>query len=82
MQTLSTLGHSKLVDIMRETGGRELGDLLAAARHLEDLEVFAGQRSRLHPEPGWDLVLEILRRELAGVVGELRQLGVTKKFGV
>jgi hypothetical protein len=35
----------------------------------------------MHPEPGWDLVLEALRRELHVVVQELRCLGVTKKFG-
>ena len=66
---------------MCKVDGRDLRELLAAARHLEDLEVFAGQRSRLNPEPGWKLVLEILRRELAAVVVELRQMGVTRKFG-
>lgn len=69
------------MDIMRETEERHLADLLAAARHLEDLEVFAGQRSRMHPEPGWDRVLEMLRRDLDVVVAELRTLGITKKFG-
>jgi hypothetical protein len=68
------------MDIPRDTDDR-LNQLLGAARHLEDLEVFAGQRSRMHPEPGWDLVLEALRRELHVVVQELRCLGVTKKFG-
>ena len=28
-----------------------LEDLIVAARHLEDLEIFVGQRSRLHPRP-------------------------------
>jgi hypothetical protein len=65
----------------RDTEEQRLQQLLGAARHLEDLEVFAGQRSRMHPEPGWDLVLDALRRELDSVVAELRRLGVTKKFG-
>ena len=69
------------MDIMCKFENRDLRELLAAARHLEDLEVFAGQRSRLNPEPGWELVLAILRRELPAVVVELRQMGVTKKFG-
>ncbi len=67
--------------INRDTEEQRLQQLLGAARHLEDLEVFAGQRSRMHPEPGWDLVLDALRRELDSVVAELRRLGVTKKFG-
>jgi hypothetical protein len=72
---------SKAVDIIPDPADKRLGELMGAARHLEDLEVFAGQRSRMHPEPGWDMVLEALRRELDLVVLELRQLGVTKKFG-
>ena len=48
-----------------------LEDLVVAARHLEDLEIFVGQRSRLHPGPGWDVVLRILRRDLAMVRREL-----------
>ncbi len=46
-------------------------DLIAGARHLEDLEIFVGQRSRMHPGPGWALVLGILRRELETVRTEL-----------
>jgi len=69
------------MDITRDTEEQRLQQLLGAARHLEDLEVFAGQRSRMHPEPGWDLVLDALRRELDSVVAELRRLGITKKFG-
>jgi hypothetical protein len=69
------------MDINSDTDEQRRAELLGAARHLEDLEVFAGQRSRMHPEPGWDLTLEILRRELDRVVLELRRLGITKKFG-
>ncbi len=47
-------------------------DLIAAIRHLEDLEIFAGQRSRMHPGPGWALVLTILRRELENVRAEFQ----------
>jgi hypothetical protein len=48
-------------------------DLIAGARHLEDLEIFVGQRSRMHPGPGWALVLSIVRRELVTVRTELRR---------
>ncbi len=50
-----------------------LNDLVVAGRHFEDLEIFVGQRSRLHPGPGWDIVLRMLRRDLEVVRGELRQ---------
>ena len=46
-------------------------DLIAACRHLEDLEVFVGQRSRMHPGPGWALLLRTLARDLAEVRSEL-----------
>jgi hypothetical protein len=51
-------------------------DLVAACRHLEDLEIFAGQRSRLHPGPGWATVLLILRRELAAARLEMHKQGL------
>ena len=53
-------------------GDAALEDLVLAVRHLEDLEIFVGQRSRMHPGPGWDVVLRILRRDLAAVRAELR----------
>ena len=46
-------------------------DLIAACRHLEDLEVFVGQRSRMHPGPGWALLLRTLARDFAEVRSEL-----------
>ncbi len=49
----------------------DLDDLIAACRHLEDLEVFVGQRSRVHPGPGWTAVLHILARNLDEVRSEL-----------
>ena len=49
-----------------------LEDLVVAARHLEDLEIFVGQRSRLHPGPGWAVVLDILRQDLASLRATLR----------
>lgn len=45
--------------------GHTLEDVQAAIVHLEDLEVFVGQRSRLHPGPGWDIALGLVRRDLA-----------------
>ena len=48
-------------------------DIFVAVRHLEDLEIFVGQRSRLHPGPGWAAVLEILRRDLDQMRAELRR---------
>ncbi len=50
-----------------------LEDLAVAARHFEDLEIFVGQRSRLHPGPGWAVVLHILRRDLDMVRAQLRE---------
>ncbi len=47
-------------------------DLIAACRHFEDLEVFVGQRSRMHPGPGWAAVLRILAKDLAAVRSEMR----------
>ena len=48
-----------------------LDDLEAAARHLEDLDIFVGQRSRMHPGPGWAIALEMVRRDLAVLRAEL-----------
>ena len=48
-----------------------LQDLVAAYRHLEDLQVFVGQRSRMHPGPGWALLLRVLARDLDEVRSEL-----------
>jgi hypothetical protein len=50
--------------VAAELADQSIDDLVAAIRHLEDLEIFTGQRSRMHPGPGWALVLTILRREL------------------
>ena len=50
---------------MAEFADQTLEDLTVAVRHFEDLEVFVGQRSRMHPGPGWALVLQILRADLA-----------------
>jgi hypothetical protein len=69
------------LNISRDSEDLGLNDLLAAAGHLEDLEVFAGQRSRMHPGPGWDMVLEMLRCDLEAGVAKLWLLGVTKRFG-
>ena len=44
--------------------GYEFEDLVAAVRQFEDLDIFVGQRSRLHPGPGWALTLSLIRREL------------------
>ena len=56
---------------MHELGGYDLGELVAAGRHLEDLEIFLGQRSRMHPGAGWAAALAILRSDLAEVQAEL-----------
>ena len=45
-------------------------ELVVAARHLEDLEVFVGQRSRMHPGLGWAAVLQMLRTDLQDVRAE------------
>ncbi len=46
-------------------------DLNAARMHLEDLDIFVGQRSRMHPGPGWALALAMVREDLAIVRREL-----------
>ena len=48
-----------------------LDDLEAAARHMEDLDIFVGQRSRMHPGPGWAVTLALIRRDLALLRAEL-----------
>ena len=45
----------------------DFNELVAAGRHLEDLEIFVGQRSRLHPGDGWAATLCMLRSDLAEV---------------
>ena len=47
-------------------------DLAAAVIHLEDLDIFVGQRSRMHPGPGWAVALALIRQDLAQVKVELR----------
>ena len=54
-----------------DLGGHSTEDIFIAGRHLEDLEVFVGQRSRMHPGPGWAVVLQMVRQDLAVVRGEL-----------
>ncbi len=48
-----------------------MDDLEAATRHMEDLDIFVGQRSRMHPGPGWATALEMVRRDLALLRAEL-----------
>ena len=54
-----------------DLAGCSLEDLEAAIRHMEDLDVFVGQRSRMHPGPGWATALEMVRRDLALLRTEL-----------
>lgn len=46
-------------------------ELRAASIHLEDLDIFVGQRSRMHPGPGWATALAMIRRDLAAVKAEI-----------
>ena len=46
-------------------------ELRAVVVHLEDLEIFVGQRSRLHPGPGWATALAMVRRNLADALAEV-----------
>ena len=55
-----------------DLAGCALEDLEAATRHMEDLDIFVGQRSRMHPGPGWATALEMIRRDLALLRTELR----------
>ena len=52
-----------------------IADLKAASVHLEDLEIFVGQRSRMHPGPGWAVTLAIVRENLASVRRQLAARG-------
>ena len=56
-------------------------DLEAGAVHLEDLEIFVGQRSRMHPGPGWAVALAMVRRDLAEVRTEIALRNVAGRFG-
>ena len=60
---------------MHDLEGYDLEELVAAGRHLEDLEIFVGQRSRLHPGAGWAATLAVLRSDLAEVQAALAQRG-------
>lgn len=51
----------------------DMNDLIAAGRHLEDLEIFVGQRSRMHPGAGWAATLDVLRSDLAEVRVEIAE---------
>ena len=46
-------------------------ELQAASVHLEDLEIFVGQRSRMHPGAGWAIALALIRRDLTDVRAEI-----------
>lgn len=50
---------------------RALDEVKAALMHLEDLDVFVGQRSRMHPGLGWETALALVRRDLALLQGEV-----------
>ncbi len=54
-----------------DPAGCALDDLEAATRHMEDLDIFVGQRSRMHPGPGWATALAMVRRNLAQLRAEL-----------
>jgi hypothetical protein len=56
-------------------------DLEAASVHLEDLEIFVGQRSRMHPGPGWAVALAMVRQDLAEVRAEIALRSVAERFG-
>ena len=64
-------------DLQAET----LGNLDAAAVHLEDLEIFVGQRSRMHPGPGWAVALAMVRRDLAEVKAEIAVRRIAARLG-
>jgi hypothetical protein len=63
-----------------DLGTCAIEDLEAGAVHLEDLEIFVGQRSRMHPGPGWALALAMVRRDLADVRTELAIRSVSGRF--
>lgn len=59
-----------------DLGGCLSDELLRARMHFEDLEIFVGQRSRMHPGPGWDTVLAMLAADREAIEAELTQRGV------
>ena len=64
-----------------DLGLYDLDDLVAAGRHLEDLEIFVGQRSRMHPGAGWAAALQMLRSDLAQVRSEIAQRKLVVRVG-
>ena len=68
-------------DELPDLNAYALEELILAGRHLEDLEIFAGQRSRLQPEPGWDPVLRLLARDLEAIRVELAHRGHHRPIG-
>ena len=51
-------------------------ELVRARMHFEDLEIFVGQRSRMHPGPGWATVLAMLAADREAIEAELTRRGV------
>ena len=51
-------------------------ELVRARMHFEDLEIFVGQRSRMHPGPGWATVLAMLAVDRLAIEAELTGRGV------
>ncbi len=51
-------------------------ELVRARMHFEDLEIFVGQRSRMHPGPGWATVLAMLAVDREAIEAELTGRGV------
>ena len=64
-----------------DLSAQTIEDLEAGAVHLEDLEIFVGQRSRMHPGPGWAVALALVRRDLAEVRTEIALRNVAGRFG-
>ena len=64
-----------------DLSAQTIEDLEAGAVHLEDLEIFVGQRSRMHPGPGWAVALAMVRRDLAEVRTEIALRNVAGRFG-
>ncbi len=55
---------------------RPSDELVRARMHFEDLEIFVGQRSRMHPGPGWATVLAMLAAGREAIEAELTRRGV------
>ena len=51
-------------------------ELVRARMHFEDLEIFVGQRSRMHPGLGWATVLARLALDREAIEAELTGRGV------